>query len=90
MSINTVTRVFRSKMTLTQHLASRPCKHIKNMALAAKPRTRSEIAFFLATSPLPRLSNWVARVNDPLTQAELSAVRRCEQRGRPLGDDDLG
>ena len=41
----------------------------------------------LSSWPIPRLSNWVARVNEPLTQAELDAVRLCAQRGRPLGDD---
>ena len=41
----------------------------------------------LSSWPIPRLSNWVARVNEPLTQAELDAVRLYAQRGRPLGDE---
>ncbi len=40
----------------------------------------------LSPWPLPRLPNWVERVNAPLTDAELTAVRQCVQRGRPLGE----
>jgi len=36
--------------------------------------------------PLPRLPNWVQRVNEPLSEQELEAVRRCIKRGAPLGD----
>lgn len=31
--------------------------------------------------------NWVERVNAPLTDAELTAVRQCVQRGRPFGEE---
>ena len=31
--------------------------------------------------------NWVARVNEPLSEQELDAVRRCVRRGSPLGDE---
>lgn len=34
---------------------------------------------------LPR--NWRQRVNQPETDAELEAIRRCVTRGQPLGDD---
>ena len=37
--------------------------------------------------PIPRLPNWVDRVDTPLTDAELVAVRHCVQRGRQLGDE---
>ena len=37
--------------------------------------------------PLPRLPNWVERVNEPLSDKELEAVRRSAQRGQPLGDE---
>ena len=40
----------------------------------------------LSPWPIPRLPNWVARVNEPLTDRELTAVRRAAQRGCPLGD----
>ncbi len=38
--------------------------------------------------PIPRLPNWTDRVNEPLTDNELGAVRRCARRGSPLGDDN--
>ena len=41
----------------------------------------------LSPWPLPRLPGWVDRVNEPLSQPELDAVRRCAQRGTPLGDE---
>lgn len=41
----------------------------------------------LSPWPLARLPGWVDRVNHPLSQKELEAVRRCAQRGRPLGDE---
>ena len=40
----------------------------------------------LASWPLPRRHDWVERVNQPQTEAELAAVRRCVQRGSPFGD----
>jgi putative transposase len=41
----------------------------------------------LSRWPLPRLANWVDRVNEPLSEKELEAVRRCAQRGCPLGEE---
>ncbi|MEX1229968.1 MAG: transposase [Planctomycetaceae bacterium] len=41
----------------------------------------------LSPWPIPRLSNWVDRVNQPLSERELEAVRRSAQRGCPLGDE---
>jgi putative transposase len=41
----------------------------------------------LSPWPLPRLPKWVARVNEPLTKNELTAVRLSANRGRPLGDE---
>jgi putative transposase len=46
-------------------------------------KARSEL---LSPWPIPRSPNWVAKVNEPLTELELAAVRRCAQRGSPLGD----
>jgi len=40
----------------------------------------------LSPWPIARLPNWVARVNEPLGEQELEAVRLCLRRGRPLGD----
>ena len=41
----------------------------------------------LSPWPLPRLPNWVERVNEALSQQELDAVRLAAHRGRPLGDE---
>ena len=40
----------------------------------------------LSSWPVPRLPGWVARVNEPLTDRELAAIRKSTQRGSPLGD----
>jgi len=40
----------------------------------------------LSPWPIPRRSNWIERVNEPLTDKELAAIRRCAQRGAPHGD----
>ncbi len=41
----------------------------------------------LSTWPVARLPNWVDRVNEPLSDKELESIRKCVQRGRPLGDE---
>lgn len=38
--------------------------------------------------PIPRPEDWLLRVNAPLTDAELTAVRRCAERGSPYGAPD--
>ena len=40
----------------------------------------------LSPWPIPRLPRWVERVNQPLSERELAAVRRCAQRGTPFGE----
>jgi putative transposase len=40
----------------------------------------------LSAWPIPRLAHWVQRVNEPLTERELAAVRRSAQRGSPFGE----
>ena len=40
----------------------------------------------LSPWPIPRLPNWVAKVNEPLTDKELADVRRSALRGRPFGE----
>lgn len=37
--------------------------------------------------PVARPNDWLARVNQPLTGAELKAIRGCAVRGRPYGSD---
>jgi len=41
----------------------------------------------LSSWPIARLPNWVARVNQPLGEKELEAMRGCVRRSRPLGDE---
>ena len=41
----------------------------------------------LSKWPIPRLPRWTARVNEALSEKELSAIRIRAQRGRPLGDE---
>jgi putative transposase len=42
----------------------------------------------LSPWPIPRLPNWIQRVNEPLSEKELKAVRTSVDRGRPFGDDE--
>jgi putative transposase len=42
----------------------------------------------LSSWPIARLPNWVQRVNEPLTDSELKAIRICAHRGAPFGDED--
>jgi putative transposase len=55
-------------------------------SLARWLRDSQEDRILLATWPLPRKAGWVEHVNTPLTDAELTAVRRSVNRGSPLGD----
>jgi putative transposase len=50
---------------------------------------REDPAFpMLAAWPLPRPSNWLELVNQPQSEAELAALRRCANRGTPYGNAD--
>ena len=40
----------------------------------------------LSAWPVPRTPNWIERVNQPLSERELKALRECVGRGRPFGD----
>ena len=41
----------------------------------------------LSPWPVPRSPHWIDTVNAAMSEAELAAVRRSIQRGRPFGDD---
>jgi putative transposase len=41
----------------------------------------------LSPWPIRRLPNWIQRVNEPLGEKELDAIRTCVNRGRPFGDE---
>ncbi len=48
---------------------------------------REDPAFpILSAWPLPRPADWMRIVNEPQSEAELEALRRCVNRGRPFGD----
>lgn len=49
-------------------------------------RGNSASQSLLTAWPLPRKAGWADHVNTPLTEAELDAVRRSVDRGRPFGD----
>ena len=78
------------------------CRYVERNALRAKLAARAEDwqwgslwrwlqqpepePRLLSPWPMHRLSNWVNRVNEPLSENELSAVQNCLKRGSPLGD----
>ncbi len=49
------------------------------------PRWRSAGSGFLSDWPLARPSDWLEQVNQPETESELAAIRRCVRRGSPFG-----
>lgn len=80
------------------------CRYVERNALRAKLVDRAErwrwgslwrwlqkpepVPRLLSAWPIPRPPKWVQRVNEPLTQRELEAVRLSVKRGRPLGNND--
>jgi putative transposase len=42
----------------------------------------------LSSWPIARLPNWIARVNEPLSEMELREIRRSVVRGTPYGSSD--
>ena len=52
-------------------------------------RERSPLADrqWLGVWPLPRSRRWAEFVNEPQTDAELKALRRCGKRGQPFGSE---
>lgn len=45
------------------------------------------LALPLCEWPIARPADWLTRVNQPLTGAEIAALRRSTERGRPFGSD---
>ena len=78
------------------------CRYVERNALRAELTTRAEdwrwgslwrwqqsvepVPALLSPWPIPRAPQWVSRVNDALTDRELTALRRSAQRGSPFGD----
>ena len=48
-------------------------------------RVRGQHSSLMADWPLPEPRHWCDHVNQPMTEAELEAVRRCLRRGCPYG-----
>jgi putative transposase len=79
------------------------CRYVERNALRAQLVLRAEewrwsslwrrtvgtaqATAWLADWPVPRPRQWVAWVNEPQTEAEVEAVRRCVTRGRPFGTE---
>ena len=47
----------------------------------------STLQSWLHTWPVPERKNWLALVNQPMTESELDAVRRAVRRGSPFGSE---
>jgi len=78
------------------------CRYVERNALRAELTARAEdwrwgslwrwqqsvepVPALLSPWPIPRSPHWLARVNEPLTDRELIALRRSAQRGSPFGD----
>ena len=78
------------------------CRYVERNALRAERTARAEdwrwgslwrwqqsiepVPALLSPWPIPRSPHWLARVNEPLTDRELIALRRSAQRGSPFGD----
>ncbi len=50
-------------------------------------RGSAEDRALLSSWPMPRPAHWVEHVNTPQTEAELTALRRCVNRGSPFGSE---
>ncbi len=86
-----VRRPFSLRLVITFFLPHSVQRRIGKGGVATKELWDAQVAVPLAPTllsrwPIPRLLNWVAPVNEPLSEQELEAVRRCLRRGRPLGD----
>lgn len=76
------------------------CRYVERNALAADLVDKAEAWRFgslynwlggkcgvsLARWPIPRLPNWVSRVNQPLTEKEETQLQRAIARSQPFGD----
>jgi putative transposase len=77
------------------------CRYVERNALRANLVKRAErwrwgsawargdgsapLCKLLAAWPVPRPADWVGRLNEPQTEAELAALRTARDRGRPYG-----
>jgi putative transposase len=56
-------------------------------SLWARENAAAELQAILCDWPVGRPADWAERVNAPISDNELSRLRTCLNRGRPLGDD---
>jgi putative transposase len=56
-------------------------------SLHARLDGHDAIGQLLSEWPITRPRNWIERVNQPQTDAELESIRTSLRRGRPLGDE---
>jgi len=57
-------------------------------SLSRRLEGKADTVGFLTEGPEPWPPGWVEHVNEPLTDAELGAMRRCVNRGKPYGPDE--
>ena len=76
-------------------------RYVERNALRAKLTRRAEAwawssaaaleggkrASLLAAGPVPRNEDWLNWVNQPQSEAELAALRKCIERGTPYGSE---
>jgi len=80
------------------------CRYVARNALQAERTARAEdwrwdslrrwqqpvepVPTLRSSWPIPRAPHWLARVNEPLTDRELTDLLSSAQRGNPFGDSD--
>jgi putative transposase len=57
-------------------------------SLWAREKAPAELKAILSQWPLDRPRDWLRRVNEPINEKELSNLRTCLARSRPLGDTE--
>ena len=50
------------------------------------PWSNAKLPWLLSDWPVARPLDWMARANQPLTEAEIGVIHLSIQRGRPLGN----
>ncbi len=63
-------------------------RHGSGPAFGDGPRGTPEQKQLLSAWPVPYPRGWCKLVNEPQTEAEVEAIRRCVARGQPYGGED--
>ena len=56
-------------------------------SLAARQREATDARVILDPWPVRRSTDWIAQLNRPQSQKELTALHQCRDRGQPFGDE---